>query len=438
MTFFKSSTSKQSPLAPCPTLSRLQKCSSWPCIHQDGKGWPDGRIVWGTSALHQPNCEPSTSRAVEPCDISRKIDGARQWWNVSQFVDDPGLTSENAAFALYRLGTLLPFMSTSDFSELKASKLLDKLAVHVNKGASDLGAAAIMRALHGCARLQYNSKELTELLALRAREIASKFTPLESATVFWALAVLPFTIPRPLLADLELSVSSNAHLMSPEDIRKVWVSYAALKKVPSPDCQEKLLDRIEMDMRSYSNSQLAECMRAWCTLGVLPKTVLLSHLQMVANRRPEAPTSLMDRGSIGPNPACMPALAANGLSVGPLPQIKVPGYNDSNTRYPRLVFPPRASPAPVSLPVASPDASTTALNNSVPLRSGLSRKLPLSFQARSTSSRSAAASNSPAMGGIQLVSPRRNVLQAGTSVMLRAASTELRATAKRSKQGTFS
>lgn len=55
---------------------------------------------------------------------------------------------------------------------MKASKLIEKLASHVGKGASDLDAVAIVWALHGCARLQYSCKEVTELLALRVCPIS--------------------------------------------------------------------------------------------------------------------------------------------------------------------------------------------------------------------------------------------------------------------------
>ncbi len=85
------------------------------------------------------------------------------------------------------------------------------------------------------------------------------------------------------LSCIDLKCNSGCDMtgLPSQDIRKVWVSYAALTKKPSTRCQEKLLDRIEMDIASYSNSQLAQCMRVWCALGITPKPALLSQLQMV-------------------------------------------------------------------------------------------------------------------------------------------------------------
>lgn len=92
------------------------------------------RFVWGTVALHQANCQSPVSRTMASCDIARKIDGARRWTHVSEYVRDPDLSSENAAFALYRLGTLTSLMTISDFSGKSHSHSCLTCPVHSLQG----------------------------------------------------------------------------------------------------------------------------------------------------------------------------------------------------------------------------------------------------------------------------------------------------------------
>jgi hypothetical protein len=86
----------------------------------------------------------------------------------------------------------------------------------------------------------------------------------------------------------------------------------------------------------------------------------------VAKGTAEPANTLLERGSIGPNPAFMPALCAGRLSAGPLPRLVIPGYSDVPTRRPRLVFPPRACASeakterPPAVTAAGP-AGTTAV-----------------------------------------------------------------------------
>lgn len=86
----------------------------------------------------------------------------------------------------------------------------------------------------------------------------------------------------------------------------------------------------------------------------------------MGEHRAEKPLTLLDRGSIGPNPMFHPALYANGLTPVALPKIRIPGdymYDDSIKRpYRKFKFPPRAVPKAAS--AASSSSPTPAESSS--------------------------------------------------------------------------